>query len=70
VPEGWSVWEAASVDQKAPQLCGPGSLRKKYAGIVYPPTWYAAVIILPHLGVTGSQYYAPTAEIPCTSNAY
>ena len=34
----------------------PASLRKKYAGIPIPQTWYAYLLTLPHLGITGSRY--------------
>jgi hypothetical protein len=43
---------------QAPQLRRPGSLRKKYAGIAYPPNkWYPWLITLPHLGIPGSRSY-------------
>src|SRR5437762_6908335 len=34
----------------------PGSLRKKYAGILTPQRWCAPLIILPHLEITESRY--------------
>ena len=41
-----------------PELRRPGSLRKKYAGIAYPPkTLYPCLITLPHLEIPGSRSY-------------
>src|SRR4030081_3016125 len=51
-------WQTRPLSRRAKRRssAAPNSLRKKYAGIVHPQTWYAYLITLPHLGITGSRY--------------
>src|SRR5207248_6684109 len=48
----------------------PGSLRKKYAGILSPQRWCAPLIILPHLEITESRYKDPVFGVIGIRRAY
>jgi hypothetical protein len=56
-------WQTRPLSPRAkrPSSADPGSLRKKDADIVHPQTWYAFLLALPHLGITGS-WYKPEAK--------
>src|SRR6266478_7494521 len=49
-------WQTRPLSRRAKRRssAAPGSLRKKYAGISIPHTWYAFLITLPYLAITGS----------------
>src|SRR5205807_10191414 len=48
----------ALASRQAPQLCRPQFAAKEVCRHRPPPqTWYAYLITLPHLGITGSRYY-------------
>src|SRR5438445_2022115 len=51
-------WQTRPLSRRAKRRssAAPASLRKKYAGIPIPQTWYACSSTLPHLGITGSRY--------------
>src|SRR5439155_23117391 len=51
-------WQTRPLSRRAKRRssAAPGSLRKKYAAILHPQTWYTCSSTLPHLGITGSRY--------------
>src|SRR5947207_12681947 len=62
-------WQTRPLSRRAKRRssAAPASLRKKYAGIPIPQTWYACSSTLPHLGITGSRYNADGARVPHSS---
>ena len=59
---GLDAFTLDSLRSRAPSSAAPGSLRKKYAGMSIPQTWYAILLTLPHLGITGSRYNSQRAR--------
>ena len=53
---GLDAFTLDSLRSRAPSSAAPGSLRKKYAGMSIPQTWYALLLALPHLEIIGSRY--------------
>src|SRR6516165_4884000 len=51
-------WQTRPLSRRAKRRSStaPGSLRKKYAGMSIPQTWYALLLALPHLEIIGSRY--------------
>src|SRR5690349_1414566 len=66
-------WHTRPLSRRAKprSSAAPGSLRKKYTGIVHPQTWYTYLTTLLHLGITRNPYnLAAAATVPSTFSAW